>query len=65
MATISPSFVTIFDSEVKQAYQAARQLAGLVREKSVTGDTVKFNKLTKGVAAVRTPQTEVTPMNLT
>lgn len=65
MATISPSFVTIFDSEVKHAYQAARQLAGLVREKSVTGDTVKFNKLTKGVASVRTPQTEVTPMNLT
>ena len=65
MATISPSFVTIFDSEVKHAYQASRQLAGLVREKSVTGDTVKFNKLTKGVAAVRTPQTEVTPMNLT
>ena len=65
MATISPSFVTIFDSEVKHAYQSARQLAGLVREKSVTGDTVKFNKLTKGVAAVRTPQTEVTPMNLT
>ena len=64
MATISPSFVTIFDSEVKQAYQAARQLAGLVREKSVTGDTVKFNKLTKGVASVRTPQTEVTPMSL-
>ena len=64
MATISPSFVTIFDSEVKHAYQAARQLAGLVREKSVTGDTVKFNKLTKGVASVRTPQTEVTPMNL-
>ena len=64
MATISPSFVTIFDSEVKQAYAAARQLAGLVREKSVTGDTVKFNKLTKGVASVRTPQTEVTPMSL-
>lgn len=64
MATISPSFVTLFDSECKQAYQAARQLAGLVREKSVTGDTVKFNKLTKGVASVRTPQTEVTPMSL-
>ena len=65
MATISPSFVTIFDSEVKHAYQAARLLAGLVREKSVMGVTVKFNKLTKGVASVRTPQTEVTPMNLT
>jgi len=65
MATISPAFVTIFDSEVKQSYQASRQLAGMVREKSVTGDTVKFNKLTSGVASVRTPQTEVTPMNLT
>lgn len=64
MATISPAFVTIFDSEVKQAFQASRQLAGMVREKSVTGDTVKFNKLTSGVASVRTPQTEVTPMNL-
>jgi hypothetical protein len=64
MATISPAFVTIFDSEVKQAFQASRQLAGMVREKSVTGDTVKFNKLSSGVASVRTPQTEVTPMNL-
>ena len=64
MATISPAFVTIFDSEVKQAFQASRQLAGMVREKMVTGDTVKFNKLSSGVASVRTPQTEVTPMNL-
>ena len=64
MATISPAFVTIFDSEVKQAFQASRQLAGMVREKMVTGDTVKFNKLSSGVASVRTPQTSVTPMNL-
>lgn len=64
MAVISPSFVTIFDTEVKHAYQGARKLAGLVREKSVTGDTVKFNKLSKGIASVRTPQTEVTPMSL-
>lgn len=64
MATISPAFVTIFDNEVKQAYQASRALAGLVREKSVEGDTVKFNKLGKGVATVRTPQTDVVPMSL-
>lgn len=64
MATISPAFVTIFDNEVKQAYQGARALAGLVREKSVEGDTVKFNKLGKGVATVRTPQTDVVPMSL-
>lgn len=65
MATISPAFVTIFDNEVKQAYQASRSLAGLVREKSVEGDTVRFNKLTKGVATVRTPATDVVPMSLT
>ena len=65
MATISPAFVTIFDNEVKQAYQASRALGGLVREKSVEGDTVKFNKLTKGVASVRTPQSDVVPMSLT
>jgi len=65
MATISPAFVTIFDNEVKQAYQASRALAGLVREKSVEGDTVKFNKLGKGVASVRTPQADVSPMSLT
>jgi hypothetical protein len=65
MASISPAFVTIFDNEVKQNYQASRSLAGLVREKSVTGDTVKFNKLTKGVATVRTPATDVVPMSLT
>ncbi len=64
MATISPAFVTIFDNEVKQAYQAARALGGLVREKSIEGDTVKFNKLGKGVASVRTPQSDVVPMSL-
>ena len=64
MATISPAFVTIFDNEVKQAYQASRALAGLVREKSIDGDTVKFNKLGKGVASVRTPQSDVVPMSL-
>ncbi len=64
MATISPAFVTIFDNEVKQAYQASRALGGLVREKSIDGDTVKFNKLGKGVASVRTPQSDVVPMSL-
>ena len=54
MAVISPSFVTIFDTEVKHAYQGARKLAGLVREKSVTGDTVKFNKLSKGIIGPHT-----------
>jgi len=64
MATISPAFVTLFDAEVKQAYQAARALAGIVREKSAQGaNIVKFPKLGKGVASVRTPQADVSPMN--
>lgn len=65
MAIISPAFVTLFDAEVKQAYQASRALAGLTREKSVTGSSiVKFPKLAKGVASVRTPQSDVVPMNV-
>ena len=32
--SISTSFVTIFDAEVKQAYQNDRQLAGTVRERT-------------------------------
>ena len=63
--TISPAFVTIFDNEVKHNYQASRSLAGLVREKNVEGNIVKFNKLTKGVATVRTPAADVVPMSLT
>ncbi len=64
--SISNAFVTLFDSEVKQAYQATRKLGGLVREKSgVVGSTVKFPKLGKGSASVRTPQTDVTPLNVT
>lgn len=65
MATISPVFATLFDSEVKQAYQAGSDLRGTVRTKTgVVGSTVKFNKLGKGVAAIRIPGTDVTPMNL-
>lgn len=65
MATISPVFATLFDSEVKQAYQGMSQLRGTVRTKTgVVGSSVKFNKLGKGVAAIRIPGTDVTPMNL-
>lgn len=64
--TISASFVTIFDAEVKQAYQNDRQLAGTVRERTgVSGNTYKFNKLGSGVANLHIPQSDVTPMNLT
>jgi len=62
---VSNAFVTLFDAEVKQAYQGTRALAGLVRERNgVEGSTVKFPKIGRGVATVRIPQTDVTPLNV-
>jgi hypothetical protein len=63
--SISNACVTLFDSEVKQAYQGQRALAGLVRERAVEGSTVKFPKIGKGTASIRVPQTDVTPMSVT
>ena len=63
--SISNAFVTLFDSEVKQAYQGQRALAGLTRERTVEGNTVKFPKIGKGTATIRVPQTDVTPLNVT
>ena len=63
---ISNAFVQLFDAEVKQAYQGARALAGITRERTnVEGNQVKFPKIGKGVATVRVPQTDVTPLNVT
>lgn len=62
---ISSAFVTLFDAEVKQAYQGQRLLSGLVRERqNVEGSTVKFPKIGKGSATLRVPQTDVTPLNI-
>jgi len=62
---ISNAFVQLFDAEVKQAYQASRVLAGVVRERTnVEGNQVKFPKIGKGTATVRVPQTDVTPLNV-
>lgn len=62
---VSNAFVTLFDAEVKQAYQGTRALVGLVRERNgVEGSTVKFPKIGRGVATVRIPQTDVTPLNV-
>jgi len=64
--SINNAFVTLFDSEVKQAYQGQRLLAGVTRERSgVEGSTVKFPKIGKGSATIRVPQTDVTPLNVT
>jgi hypothetical protein len=62
---LSPAFVTLFDAEVKQAYQAKSQLVGATRmRRGVEGSTVKFPKVGKGVATLRVPQTDVTPLNV-
>ena len=64
--SVSTAFTTLFDAEVKQAYQATRKLAGLVRERDAVGSsTVKFPKLGKGSATIRTPQSDVVPINAT
>ena len=63
--SISNAFVTLFDSEVKQAYQGQRLLAGVTRERAgVEGSIVKFPKIGKGSATIRVPQTDVTPLNV-
>lgn len=63
--SISNAFVTLFDAEVKQAYQADAVLRNTVRLRSgVQGATHKFPKIGAGVATVRVPQTDVTPLNV-
>lgn len=63
--SISNAFVTLFDAEVKQAYQADAVLRNTVRLRTgVTASTHKFPKIGSGVAQVRVPQTDVTPLNV-
>ena len=64
--SISNAFVTLFDTEVKQAYQGDAVLRNTVRLRTgVTASTHKFTKIGAGVAQVRVPQTDVTPLNVT
>jgi len=64
--SISNAFVTLFDTEVKQAYQADAVLRNTVRLRTgVTASTHKFPRIGAGVAQVRVPQTDVTPLNVT
>lgn len=63
--SLSTNFVTLFDAEVKQAYAAEQQLAGTCRTRTgVVGSTVQFPLIGKGVAGIRIPQTDVTPLNI-
>lgn len=62
---VTSAFVTLFEAEVKQAYQATSVLRNCVRLRTnVEGSTVKFPKIGRGVATLRLPQTDVTPMNV-
>lgn len=62
---LSNAFVTLFDAEVKQAYQAKAMLVGAVRQRrGVEGSTVKFPKVGRGVATPRISQSDVTPLNV-
>jgi len=61
---LSNAFVTLFDAEVKQAYQGKAMLVGAVRaRRGVEGSIVKFPKVGRGVATPRIPQSDVTPIN--
>lgn len=63
--SLSNAFMTLFDAEVKQAYQGKAELVGAVRQRrGVEGSTVKFPKVGRGVATARVPQTDVTPLNV-
>jgi hypothetical protein len=62
---LSNAYVTLFDAEVKQAYQGKAMLVGAVRQRrGVEGSTVKFPKVGRGVATPRIGQTDVTPLNV-
>lgn len=61
---LSPAYVTLFDAEVKQAYQGKAALVEATRQRrGVEGNLVKFPKVGKGVATLRVPQTDVVPLN--
>lgn len=63
--SLSNAYVTLFDAEVKQAYQGKAQLVGAVRQRrGVEGSLVKFPKVGRGVATPRVGQTDVTPLNV-
>lgn len=61
---LSTAFIQLFDAEVKQAYQGSAVLNNVCRMRTgVVGSTANFPNVGKGQATVRTPQTDVTPLN--
>lgn len=61
---LSTAFIQLFDAEVKQAYQGSAVLNNVCRMRTgVVGSTANFPNVGKGQATVRTPQTDVVPLN--
>lgn len=55
--SLSNAFVTLFDAEVKQAYQAKAELVGAVRaRRGVEGSTVKFPKWAVALPLLASPK---------
>lgn len=63
--TASANFKTEFEPLVKHSYQESSKLMGLVRTRgNANARTVSFPKLGKGLASLRIPLADVTPMNV-
>lgn len=64
---VSTAFSAEFATDVKQAYASGN--SGLLQrvriKEGVVGSTYRFNKLGKGLASLRIPQSDVVPMNVT
>lgn len=61
----STNFITSFDTLVKKQYQGKMKLRGAVRVKTgIKGSSHEFPLINKGIATLRIPQTDVTPMNV-
>jgi hypothetical protein len=63
--SLTDNAIASFDARVKAAYQGMGILRSSVMFKTgVVGSTHRFNKIGKGTATRRTPQTDVVPMNI-
>ena len=63
--TLTQNAINSFDTRVKAAYENGSMLRDSVDvANNIVGSTHRFNKIGKGMAQKRIPQTDVTPMNI-
>jgi hypothetical protein len=63
--TITQAFITQFERDVHLVYQRqGSKFRGTVRTKTVVGNTVRFQKLAKGVATTKGRHADIVPMDL-